>query len=257
MISQNILKEIERVSKLIDRNPDKYSKLALFDMDNTLLIGDIGEATYAKLRAENHHVHIGWSEYKEALKKEGPSIAYRKILKAKRGLKKDTIYEVTKMVISDGGDIKFEEDEKIITKASPSPNPIMQELVKHLNILNYKVFVITASSKYIADAIIDSWFDIKIENVYGVQHEIEEINEELILKGSLIEPAPILEGKAAVYLNHIEKKPPLIAAGDSLNDVPMFNLVPKEGLIIIAKRSDEYTQKILDKMETQAKVIVV
>ena len=242
---------------LLESNNKDILPLALFDMDNTLLIGDIGEAVYAQLRAEDHKVHIGWDEYKKVLEEHGPSVAYRQIVSAKKGLSKGTLRKVTRTVMEKETHIIFRENENEIKKLPPKPNPVLNDLIALLRELKMEIFVITASSKHIADEIITGWFDIEEDKVYGVENKVEFIDEELILQGELIEPAPILEGKAEVYLQKIENKSPLIAVGDSLNDVPMMKLVPDQGLVIIVERNPEYTLKIINELGDKENIYVL
>lgn len=236
--------------------PDKYAPIALIDMDNTLLIGDIGEAVYAQLRAEDHKVHIGWHEYKEILEAHGPGVAYRKIVSSKRGLSPSIIRGATKRIMENGNEIHFYDNEIKITKNPPKPNPLLQEIVNYLMKVQFSLFVITASSKHIADEICSTWFGINEELVFGVENILTRVNDEFVLTGELIEPAPILEGKAELYLKRIDNRSPLIAIGDSLNDVPMLNLVPKEGLKIIVERDPTYTQKILKEL-SEGEVVII
>lgn len=249
MLEPELLSKIENLIKYPEMDSDSFSKLALFDMDNTLLIGDIGEAVYAQLRAENHKVHIGWHEYKDILKEHGPGIAYRRMVASKKGLTRKTIRAVTKRILESQNTIYFHDNDIEISKNPPKPNPKLNELIKFLRTLDFGIFVITASSKHIADEVCTTWFDLDENIIYGVENEYDEHEDDIILRGELIEPAPILEGKAQVYLNKIDHRSPLIAIGDSLNDVPMLNLVPKEGLKIIVERDPDYTKKIMEVLE--------
>ena len=60
-------------------------KKAFFDMDNTILVGDIGELVVLALLNENMPLSMSWEEYLIMLKNEGERVAYRKINEAKAG----------------------------------------------------------------------------------------------------------------------------------------------------------------------------
>ena len=83
-----------RLARDSSRLPDK---VAVFDLDGTLLEGDIGEAVFAHLIVSGHPLRVTWREYQQQLFTHR-SKAYRSVVQAMAGLDIETIVEATKAV---------------------------------------------------------------------------------------------------------------------------------------------------------------
>lgn len=230
-------------------------KTAFFDMDNTLLVGDIGELIILAIlmskfqENKNLDMTLGmtWAEYNNCLAMNGEPFAYQEIIKAKEGNSIENLSKLTLELLSDKQPLKFIEGDYQILKPKPKPNKAIKIILKELIEREYHVYVITASSHYIAETVISNWFpEINLKNVYGVKN----ILNGNILTNELENPFPINEGKGLVIDSITKTFKPLITAGDSPNDLFMFNRTHNEGMKLIVNHKLKKTIKILKKIGT-------
>ena len=244
---QKKLDELELKSKIFD-----IPKTAFFDMDNTLLVGDIGELII--LAILNNQSNLGkmklsmnWEEYNSCMAINGEPFAYQEIIKAKQGNSIENLRTLTNEILSDSQPLKFSEGNFQILKPKPRPYKAIKNLISELIEREYNIYVITASSHYIAETVISNWFpEININNVYGVRNKL--IGS--ILTNELENPFPINEGKGLVIDNITKNYKPLITAGDSPNDLFMFNRTHKEGIKLIVNHRVKKTYRILKKINS-------
>ena len=52
------------------------SRTAVFDLDNTLLVGDIGNAVFAQLLSEDVPLSFSWSEYQQMVQRRSINRLY-------------------------------------------------------------------------------------------------------------------------------------------------------------------------------------
>lgn len=218
-------------------------KKAFFDMDNTILVGDIGELVVLALLNENMPLSMSWEEYLEMLKNEGERIAYRKINEAKAGNSVENI----KLLVSKLLDLELPYKYLSYTKKIPKQNASIKNLLFELKIREYELYLITASSQYVAEAVVEKWFpEIENDKVFGVRNKVTNG----LLSDELVVPFPIKEGKGQVIDLIIGNDKPLICAGDSINDVDMLNKTHQKGLNIIVDHKPDKTFSILKNLNT-------
>lgn len=219
---------------------DKYNKLniekriAVFDFDNTLLHGDIGEAVFASLKKNKFIKNFTWCDYNELIKEGKTSYAYKRLIAAYDGLTEEIILYHTKEVFNTNSDdpeyLSFLENGKFISVLKPSVNKIMSDIILKLQTLDFKIYVISASSEISVKYLASEYFGLDSDYVFGMKNGRKISNKKEYLTDKIEEPAPCFEGKAKLYKNIISDNPPIITAGDSKNDIAFMNLTDKSGI---------------------------
>jgi phosphoserine phosphatase len=199
-------------------------KIAAFDLDNTLLLGDIGEAVFASLKLRGHARDLTWDSYRRLLNSDRPS-AYCAAVKAMEGLTVHLLQKVTLDVLSRENEY-IELDHSYIPV--PRANPVMTLVVEHLRATGYRVCVISASND--VSARIAAWklFNIPPFNVFGIRQALRDG----VFTDELTAPIPIGGGKVEVYRRFLGEVDPIITGGDSMLDVPMLRMTDPRGFSI-------------------------
>lgn len=233
-------------------NLDKISldlsipKNAFFDLDNTLLVGDIGELIILAMLKEKLNLEMNWSDYQNMLSTYGEPHAYKEILRAKKGNTVEQLKELTKNILNDNNPYNFIEADFSILKDKPKPNKELKQLINELIFRNYNLYVITAGSHFVAESVIELWFpEISNLNVFGVKNIVENG----LLTNELEIPYPINEGKGEVLKQILNGNKALITVGDSPNDLFMFKETHDYGLKLIVDHKANKTFKVLKKIE--------
>lgn len=220
-LPEDLLRSIFEVEKqVVHSGPAR--KIAVFDLDNTLLVGDIGESVFAALKLKGYLPGLAWDRYRRLLNSNKME-AYCKVVTAMSGLSERTVHRVTLDVLT-RKDPYLELEKSFI--AVPYANPVMVRLVSHLRSTGYQIYVISASNEISARLAAWHFFEIPPLNVFGIrQHQRRGT-----LTEELLEPLSIGEGKVDVYRKYIGTVDPLITGGDSPLDVPMLQLTDPRGL---------------------------
>jgi phosphoserine phosphatase len=243
LIPGDLFLRIEQVENWYNNRPGPGfdRKIALFDLDNTLLVGDCGEAVFAQLKIDERDkkkpltVHkkmipFTWTAYQETLKTKGKVAAYSKIITSMAGLPLETLLETSQRVMQ--SDLKYLELEGVKIPV-PYPNPPMQTLLIRLRSLDYEIFIISASNQYSVRYVAKEYFHIPESNVFGMLPTVFNDPQYGEIIGNEIDgPVTVVEGKVEVYKKNIGSIPPVISGGDSTTDIMMLNLTDANGLII-------------------------
>jgi len=233
MIPVHLKYQIELLeNRLKAFGPDQV-KIALFDLDNTMLIGDIGEAVFARLLADGAPLKCTWEEYQSFLRCD-VTAAYRLAVESMAGLTIRKVEEATlKVLIQSSHDIKIGNASVPI----PKPHPGMQRLISLLKKLKYSIYVISASNQISVRIAAEEFFGISPECSFGI--ESKTLNK--CLSATLVKPFPISSGKVEVYHKYVSSLAPLITATDSLLDEPMLRLTDPTGLSLwVGKNRSEF-----------------
>lgn len=227
-IPKVLLTKIEALEKFT------REKIAVFDLDNTLLIGDIGDAVFAQLLLDKMPMSFTWRAYRELIKAKRKREAYERVVTAMSGIPVDTLIETTRRVMNCGLAVLKPEDAEVPV---PLPHPGMQKLLKLLESYGYKIYVISATNQYSVRLVAREFFNLPESRVFGIKPVVRKKQDpkkgNIIVLGETLEPpVTIGEGKAELYEKNIGSTPPLVAAGDSITDIPMLNLTGVPGLII-------------------------
>ncbi len=242
-IPNALLQRIEQVENWFNtRSKQEFDrKIALFDLDNTLLVGDCGEALFAQLKIDEQvknkpltvqekMIPFTWTGYQETLKTKGKVEAYSKIITCMAGLPLETLLETNQRVMQ--SDRKYLELEGVKIPV-PYPYPPMQTLLVRLRTLGYEIYIISASNQYTVRYVAKEYFDIPAANVFGMLPTVVNDPQYGEIIGADIDgPATVVEGKVEVYKKNIGSIPPIISGGDSTTDIMMLNLTDPNGLII-------------------------
>ncbi|MGD2092611.1 MAG: HEPN domain-containing protein [Candidatus Aminicenantes bacterium] len=242
-IPDDLLKRIEQVENWYNNRPKQEfdRKIALFDLDNTLLVGDCGEALFAQLKIDERDknkpwtihkkmIPFTWTEYQETLKTKGKVAAYSKIITCMAGLPLEILLETSQRVMQ--SDLKYLELEGVKIPV-PYPYPPMQALLVRLRTLGYEIYIISATNQYTVRYVAKKYFHIPESNVFGMLPTVVNHPRYGEIIGDEIDgPVTVVEGKVDVYKKNIGPISPLISGGDSTTDIMMLNLTDANGLII-------------------------
>lgn len=252
---------MERIKRVEDSFKNRAKdlpndKIAVFDLDNTLLEGDIGDAVFAQLKInekkeplpiDNKSIPFTWEDYQELLRTKGKREAYKRVVISQAGIPLERFVEITRQVMTletpfiEMGDVKV---------PVPSPNLLMKALLVYLKNMAYKIYVISASNHYSVKYVAEEFFGISGANVFGMKPILwEDKNNVLILGDKIDGPITVGEGKAEAYRKFIGIIPPLLAAGDSTTDFQVLNLVDPRGLCIWVGADDKQYESIKQKLD--------
>lgn len=224
IVPLELVDAINRLEQGLVAGENNPRKIAAFDLDNTLLVGDIGEAVYAQLLAEGYVLPLSWSVY-QFLLRTNKRHAYEQIVRALAGYSIETIVKAThKVLLSPEANISFAKGDVPV----PHARPAMKILIQHLRNLGYDIYVLTSSNELSARIVTSQFFGIPEHHVFGVRMRIDQD----ILTGQILWPAPIGEGKVDVYHHSVGSSAPLITAGDTVLDLPLLRLTHPEGIAL-------------------------
>lgn len=256
-----LFKAVESLENSILKSEVKVSeKRAVFDLDNTLLVGDIGDALFARIKdaekkdsikIDRTGINFSWSEYKSLIASGNSEKAYRDVVKSMSGIPVKTIQAFTReLIFNDFMYIEIDGERVPI----PFVNPDMEIFVSFLKALNYEIFVISASNAISVKLICEEFFDIPEENAYGIESQKRKSDEELmVFTNELIDPVPVGEGKTKLYLKEKGDILPLIVAGDSQWDIPLLKTVHDNGIPIWIGDDDSQAEEVKSKLKNKGK----
>ena len=233
MIPVHLKYQIESLeSRLKTFGPDQV-KIALFDLDNTLLIGDIGEAVFVRLLADGAPLKRTWEEYQSFLSCD-VTAAYRLAVESMAGLAVRDVEEATLKTLIDTS--PFIKAGNACVQV-PRPHPSLKKFVLLLQKLKYHIYVISASNQISVRIAAEVFFGISPECSFGI--ESKTVNK--CLTATIVKPFPISSGKVDVYHKYISTLSPLITATDSGIDAPMLGLTDPIGLSLwLGKNRSEF-----------------
>ena len=233
MIPVHLKYQIESLESRARTLSTDHVKIALFDLDNTLIIGDIGEAVFAHLLADGAPLKCTWEEYQSFLRCD-VSAAYRLVVESMAGLTIREVEEATMKLLKKPASFIRAGNAHVPV---PKPHPGMKKLVSLLRILRYNIYVISASNQISARMTAEEFFGISPACSFGI--ETKTVSG--FLSATLVKPFPIAAGKADVYHKYISTLPPLLTATDSLIDAPMLGLTDPIGLSLwVGKNRSEF-----------------
>ena len=217
-MKNNIPKHIVEKIKELSLVENQY---AAFDLDNTLLIGDIGEAVFALLVKKSIVKNFGWNDYQDLIKTDREK-AYFKVIEVMYNLELRVVENITHEIIHTH-DIEIEiEGYKI---PIPKPNTIMQSIVTLLNTSGIAVNVVTASNSVSAEIICWEYFGIPANNVFGAN-----FNE-----------VPYGKKKVDVLKREFKDKP-VFTAGDANWDKFLLSYTTQNGIRLWTGIDSDYKE---------------
>ena len=254
-IPAGMLDRIELVEQRFKKSSEEgpTAKIALFDMDNTLLVGDCGDALFAQLKIdEQRHnkpltvqgcmIPFTWTEYREVLRTRGKVEAYSRVIKCMAGIPLETLLETSLRAMTCG--LPYLELEGVKIQV-PYPHPVMQALLVWLESLGYEIYIISATNQFTVRLVAKEYFGVPESHVFGMVPTVTQHPHHGTLIGDEIEgPVTVVEGKVQVYREKIGTAAPVISGGDSTTDIAMLNLTAPDGLIIWVGEDLEEVEEI-------------
>lgn len=220
-------------------------RIAVFDLDNTLLIHDAGEAVFALLRrrslegglAENPDpLPLSWTRYIQLLESGQRREAYCRVVAAMAGLTAATISGITREVMNWPADELEVEGARVPV---PRPDPLMLSLLRRLKQSNFELFVISASNHVTVHTVATEFLGIRHDHAWGIRSFTKIGNQdEPVFTTELSPPVPYGKGKVDLFQQKWKDCLPLVSGGDSISDIPLLNLTPREGAVFWAGEPD-------------------
>jgi phosphoserine phosphatase len=204
----------------INALPIKGKPYAAFDLDNTLLLGDIGDGVFAMLVKKKLIKNFGWRDYQSMIKKNKVK-AYKHIIDLMQGLKLSLLEELTWEVINKKTSILIEGYKIPI----PKPNPQMVSILELLKKKGIHIYVVTASNEISASIICKKYFGIASSYIIGA-HVPTDKNGIIQVSSKELSYA---KGKVNILKKRFKTKP-LVTGGDSPGDIYMLNYTEKNGI---------------------------
>ncbi len=233
----------ENFREFIDNsNLIEVEKVAVFDFDGTLIIGDIEEAFFCYLLSENYSLDYSWDDYNSLLDRGEYQKAY---LDLKKSFVKISIplfnLEINNFLNEELDIIKFRQNGKSYIYKYPRINNKLIEIVKLLKEVNFRIFVISASHEMLVQEAAFSWFGINKKNVAGMR--LKQINDNTFLN-EITDIVTIGKGKVEALKQYFNIETPFIVGGDSISDLDLLNKVPDFGLKIIVGNNSNLLDNI-------------
>lgn len=223
-IPQYIVDKIEALSLV-------KNQYAAFDLDNTLLIGDIGEAVFALLVKRNKIDHFDWKDYIN-LTKADRDAAYFKVIEVMNNLELALIKNITHEIIH-SSDIEIELGEYRIP--IPKPNPIMQSIVTLLTNSGIEVNVVSASNRVSVEMICWEYFGIPAKYVFGARVDVDD-NKRI---NTNFKDVPYGKEKVNVLKREFKDKP-VLTGGDAIWDRFLLSYTTQNGIRLWTGSDSEY-----------------
>ncbi len=226
--------DINLVDKLneIIKKKSHNELIAVFDLDNTLLDGDIGEATFAQLKADGEFKDFSYANYLQEIENGNFQRAFLDMAVSMKGLTIEKLIQTTHKVLNKKGQmIEFKENNKNFYSVAPSANRNLLNMLLFLKANNFKIKIISSSPDIIVKTVATRLFGIDPKNSIGLKNKTKNG----ILTEELLEPIPIADGKEQVYKSIFNNTPPIISAGDSINDAFLLKLTSLDGIVILRK----------------------
>jgi len=237
-------------------------KRAIFDLDNTILIGDIGEALFCRIKnleikervkMDGSLIDLTWDKYKSIISGGQKEYAYKRVVESMVNVPVDLIADLTRELMNSDFSFLEHSGEKIDI---PHIDPVIRELFSLLKKENYDINVISASNSISVRIVAEEYLGLQKDKVFGVESEIEEYEGgKLKLTGKLKEPVPVNNGKAELYHVVFGDELPLIAAGDSELDFPMLDLVCEGGIVLWRGEEGIVLEKLRKLIGERAEVV--
>ncbi|MCK4941965.1 MAG: HAD family hydrolase [Candidatus Aminicenantes bacterium] len=253
------VRDIERL--IADRRIQAIPKTAVFDLDDTLLEGDIGDAVFAQLKRDESRRYLtvqqkplplDWREYRNLIETGKKQEAYLRVVTCMAGVPLDVLSETTRKILrSPHRYIEIEGE----TVPIPRINPTMFGLIQLLRKLKYRIMVISASNHFSVRLVAGELLQIPRSQAFGIRPLLKYIKPEptqeriAVLTGILQKPIPWARGKAEVYARHAGQVPPLITGGDSETDIFLLNLSHPLGLAIWAGKDQNRIKSLQKKLD--------
>jgi HAD superfamily phosphoserine phosphatase-like hydrolase len=207
----------ESVMELRKQSPEPH--YVGFDWDGSLIWNDIEEARLAYMARHNIlDVRQDFGHYHSLLASSATRDAYRFCAMTLKGLSIEEVeYIVQRTIEEEGAEITTTEllGHTIAKGIALRPNVV--QLMQRFQAARVRVYIVTASSELVVRSA------MKYFKLYAPVIGVRNVIENGYVTDKLQEPLPIIEGKVDCIKLHIHPSVrPLLAVGDSINDLPML-----------------------------------
>lgn len=245
---ENLLAKVRQIAKAAEYG----DCIAVFDLDDTLIIGDIGEALFAQLKKEGFDIPLTWKEYWSLINTGNPGEAFLRMCTCMESISTSYIKSTVNSILdTDENFISFYEDDDTINVLVPKPNPLMKNIVELLMAYNCEIYIISSSHSIAVTIVAGRFFKIDPGHVFGVRNREEELGDTTFLTSEVLEPIPVREGKALVYGSKVGSEKPFLVFGDSSNDTWLFNLARPEGMAVYVGNDRYKFEQIAKNLDNQ------
>ena len=225
---------VEIVDKIAQLN-SVSKKYAAFDLDNTLLINDIGEAVFALMVKKGIIKTFGWDDYLKLLETNRKA-AYMKVIEVMNGLDLATLKNITyEILTSENIDIEIAG----VKIPYPKPNQTMQSIISILKASGIEVYVVTASNSVSAEIACWEYFGIPSSNVFGAKLEINGRGK-ISFKSDDI---PYADGKVSILKKYLQGNP-IVTGGDGVWDKFLLDYTQIDGIRFWLGTDEEQYRKL-------------
>ncbi|MFA7625610.1 MAG: HAD family hydrolase [Candidatus Kapaibacterium sp.] len=252
-------KTAQIITRIEESGIDDEEKIAVFDLDGTLIEGDIGDAIFCFLISSGYSFDFKWSNYQDMLAVKNYRNAYIDIVTTMKGMDVKTIvWAASALLKSNSNYFDFEEDGIKYSMQIPKPIPEMQYLLTYLKLSKWKISVISASSHIAVRTVCDKLFKLKPDYIRGIKTELEVSDEYIDLFTDRISgTVTYREGKAVNFRELFgNDAKPIITAGDSHGDIELLNLTPDNGLVLICSKTPEDIDFLRNNLNTKAAYVI-
>ena len=112
--------------------------------------------------------------------------------------------------------------------------PFQRELIKYLKQKGLKVFVVTASVKWLVELAV-KFYDLPVDEVLGVETKLKAG----VISSELLRPAPVAKFKEEVFLKHSQGEPCFLAGGNTFSDLPLLEMAEVPFVVHSADKKNE------------------
>jgi HAD superfamily phosphoserine phosphatase-like hydrolase len=233
---EELYKVIEE--KLLSKNGEKA--FAVFDFDNTCIIGDIAESVLAYMARNNLVSEEVFRNYYTLLSAGEIRNAYEFCVKSISGLSAFEMRDLTKKVlILEGEEITEDEVFGIKIAKGIKPRKLVMELMNYIRGKGIEIWIVSSSPAVLIEEVIKHFgIDAKIVGVHNVV-------KDGVVTSELENPLPIIEGKVDCIKKFIEPDiKPIIGIGDSESDLPMLEY---SDIKVVVDQNNSLSKKVSQK----------
>ena len=207
-------------------------RIAVFNLNNTLLVNDITEASIAYLLENEIEIGLKWQEYQKLIAEGNENDAYIKASQAFTGMESGCVKRFADVVLDMKDEfITFFENDFVFKVPVPRINPHFKRTINLLKKNKFKIYILSASNQYLTETAAKRLL-IPAKNCFGIKHSFTKYDDIQVLDSKIIEPVPIGKGKKEVYQKQISKNAPLFTAVNKFADLPLLKLTSENGFII-------------------------
>lgn len=112
--------------------------------------------------------------------------------------------------------------------------PFQRELLKYLKQKDMKIFVVTASIKWLIESAV-KLYNLPVDKVLGVETKLEGET----ISAELLRPAPVAGFKGEVFLKQSQREACFLAGGNTSSDLPLLEMAEVPFVVHSAGRGNE------------------